>query len=291
MYYNYSDEELRAICRNHIENFEKWARIFIHGILSDKIGEDYFHTKGADGNYLMKKSMVEKADKMIADEPSRFPTPVDTLFVEDIVYLLCKPDFYKDYFSQYLRIMYPDGNSELRTFLERLIPIRNKLSHTNPFSIRDAERCVCYSNDFIDCIKEYYKMKGKDKEFNIPTIIRVTDSLGNEYLIKENDTLTFQSISILDPESKQNKVFYAGEKFSLNLTLDPSFSEDSYTLNWGPQKGIEISENGKRADITITNELIGERNVIWCNLVTTNEWHKYHGYDQQLLFTFKALPL
>ena len=147
MYYSYSDEELRTICRNHIENFEKWARIFIHNVLSEKIGDNYFHEKGADGNYRMKKAIVEKADKMMADEPLRFPTPLDTLFVEDIIYILCKPDFYRDYFSPYLHDMYPEGNNELRTFLERLIPIRNKLSHTNPFSIREAERCVCYSND------------------------------------------------------------------------------------------------------------------------------------------------
>ena len=291
MYYRYSDEELRTICRNHIENFEKWTRIFIHNVLSEKISDNYFHAKGVDGNYKMKKSVVEKADKMMADEPLRFPTPLDTLFVEDIIYILCKPDFYRDYFYPYLHDMYPDGNNELRTFLERLIPIRNKLSHTNPFSIREAEQCVCYSNDFIDCIKEYYKMTGKEKEFNIPTIIRVNDSLGNEYLIKENGILSFQSIDIISPDSKQKKVFYLGEKFSLNLTLDPSFSEDSYTLNWSPKQGIEILDNGKRVDVTITKDLIGERSSITCKLITTNEWHKYPGYDQQLLITFKALPL
>lgn len=291
MYYRYSDEELRTICRNHIENFEKWARIFIHNVLSEKIGDNYFHEKGEDGNYRMKKAIVEKADKMMADEPLRFPTPLDTLFVEDIIYILCKPDFYRDYFSPYLHDMYPEGNNEFRTFLKRLIPIRNKLSHTNPFSIREAERCVCYSNDFIDCIKEYYRMAGKDKDFNIPTIIRVNDSLGNEYLIKENEILSFQSIDIIAPDSKQKKVFYLGEKFSLNLTLDPSFSEDSYTLNWSPKQGIEILDNGKRVDVTITKDLIGERSSITCKLITTNEWHKYPGYDQQLLITFKALPL
>ena len=291
MYYKYSDEELRTICRNHIENLEKWARIFIHNVLSEKLGDDYFHAKGADENYRMKKSFVEKADKMMADEPLRFPTPVDTLFVEDIIYILCKPDFYNDYFSPYLRVMSPEGNNELRTFLNRLIPIRNKLSHTNPFSIREAEQCVCYSNDFIGCIKGYYKMTGKEKEFNIPTIIRVNDSLGNEYLIKENGILSFQSINIIDPDSKQKKVFYLGEKFSLNLTLDPSFSEDSYTLNWSSKQGIEILDKGKRINVTITKDLIGEKSSITCKLVTTNEWHKYSGYDQQLLITFKALPL
>lgn len=171
MYYRYSEEELRTICRTHLENFEKWARIFIHNILSEKLGFDYFHSKGADGNFRIKKTLVENSDRMMASEPLRFLTHVDTLFIDDIIYILCKPDFYRDYFSSHLRTMYPDGCEELRTFLGRLIPIRNKLSHSNPFSIREAEQCVCYCNDFIECIKEYYKTMGQDKDFNIPTIL------------------------------------------------------------------------------------------------------------------------
>ena len=50
MYYKYTDEELRSICRTHIESFEKWARIIIHKTLSEKIGLDYIHAKGVDGN-------------------------------------------------------------------------------------------------------------------------------------------------------------------------------------------------------------------------------------------------
>ena len=289
MYYRYTEEELRTICRAHIENFEKWARIFIHNILSEKLDVDYFHAKGADGNYKMKGTLVEKSDRMMASEPLRFPTPVDTLFVEDIIYILCRLDFYRDYFSSYLCTMYPSGCNELRTFLSRLIPIRNKLSHSNPFSIRDAEQCVCYCNDFIECIKEYYKKMGKDKDFNIPTIIKVNDSLGNEYLIK--DGRAGEALTIMDPNTKQKKVFYYGEKFSLNLTLDPSFAEDTYSLIWNNKDGIEILNNGKKINITITNKLIGEDVLLMCRLVTNNEWHRFLGYDQQLLIHFKSLPL
>ena len=291
MFYKYNDDELRSICRTHIENFEKWARIFIDVILTKQLGKDYFHVKGRDGNYRMKKAFVEKSDRMMTAEPSRFPTPVDTLFVEDIIYILCKPDFYRDYFSAYLQTMYPEGCEEVRTFLERLIPIRNKLSHTNPFTIREAEQCVCYCNDFIDCVKEYFRMAGKDKEFNIPTIIRVNDSLGNEYQIKENEIVGVCNIEIIDSITKKKKVFYLGDKFTLNLTLDPSFSEDSYSLKWSKQPGVEISENGKRVSVTITKNLIGERSIISCDLITTNDWHKHYDHDQRLLIAFKALPV
>ncbi|MFY0630167.1 MAG: hypothetical protein JXR05_07275 [Flavobacteriaceae bacterium] len=289
MYYKFTEDELRAICRTHLESFEKWSRLIVHQILSEKLGQEYFFSKHQDGNYLIKKELVEKAKKMMASEPNRFPKPVDTLFLEDIIYLLCKNDFYKNYFSSFLNKMYPEGVNELRTFLSRLIPIRNMLSHSNPFSMRDAEQCVCYCNDFIECIKEYYIMTNQDKEFNIPTIIKVVDSLGNEYLIK--DGRAGERLNIKDTTTNKMKTFYHGDQFSLDLTVDPSFDDTSYRLEWMPKNGMEILNNGKKINVTITDELIGNEVILWCRLITENGWHRYLKYDQQLIVHFKALPL
>lgn len=288
MYYQFTEDELRAICRTHLESFEKWSRLIVHKILSEKIGKDYFFSTSSDGNYLIKKALIEKANEMMRNEPLRFPKAVDTLFFEDIIYILCKKDFYKDYFSAFLTKMYPEGVNELRTFLNRLIPIRNKLSHTNPFSIRDAEQCVCYCNDFIECVKEYFVMTNQDKDFNIPTIIKVIDSLGNEYLIKEGRA--GERLDIIDPNTNKKKNFFHNDRFSLDLTIDPSFDDSSYTLQWTPKNGMDVLNNGKKISVTITDELIGDEVILWCRLVTKNKWHRYQSYDQQLIVHFKALP-
>jgi hypothetical protein len=123
MYYRFTEDELRAICRTHLESFERWSRLIVHKILSEKIGDDYFFSTNSDGNYLIKKALVEKAKEMMISEPLRFPKAVDTLFFEDIIYILCRSNFYQDYFSSFLTKMYPEGVNELRTFLTRLIPI------------------------------------------------------------------------------------------------------------------------------------------------------------------------
>lgn len=289
MYYKYTDEELRSICRTHIESFEKWARIIIHKTLSEKIGLDYIHAKGVDGNYLIKTERVKAVDQRMAAEPHRFPTPVDALFLDDIIYLLCKPEFYQKYFRIFLNVMYPDGRDELKTFLDRLIPIRNKLSHANPLSIRDVEQCICYCNDFIACVKEYFRINGMEQEFNIPTIIKVTDSLGNEYVCKEGINGTI-FIKIANPVDKSPKTLFLGDKISINLTVDPSFNDDSYSLIWDANSGIEIQDNGKKANIEIKHDLIGESVNIRCVLKTNNQWHRYYGYDQAIIISFKALP-
>jgi len=288
MYFKYTEDELRAICRTQLESFEKWSRLIVHQVLSNKIGDNYFFSTHLDGNYLIKKELVEKATMMMKNEPFRFTNPIDTLFFEDIIYILCRNDFYKNYFSLFLTKMYPEGVNELRTFLNRLVPIRNKLSHTNTFSVRDAEQCVCYCNDFIESVKEYFIMTNQEKEFNIPTIIKVIDSLGNDYQIK--DGRAGEKLTIIDPKTKQLKTFFNGDKFSLDLTIDPSFEDSTYILDWNQKNRIEVLNNGKRINVTITEELIGDEVILWCRLITINKWHKYLEYDQQLIIHFRALP-
>ncbi len=97
-------------------------------------------------------------------------------------------------------------------------------------------------------------------------------------------------MTIIDPSTNKMKVFYLGDKFSLYLTLDPSFPEDSYTLKWSVEDGVEIVNNGKQINVTITNKLIGETRYLFCQLITNNEWHRWSGCDQQLVVQFKAIP-
>ena len=63
--------------------------------------------------------------------------------------------------------------------LERLKGIRNNLSHANALSIKDVEYTLWFSAELIESFKTNYTIKGKQMEYNVPQIIRVTDSFGN----------------------------------------------------------------------------------------------------------------
>ncbi len=287
MFYVFSDEELRSICRTNLEALEKWARLLLHYVLEEKLGPDYIHARNPDGNYKFKTKLVEKSDIMRAQEPGRFPTPLDTLFLEDIVYLLCHNDIFP-WLSPYLSLAYPEGKEELRTFLTRLIPVRNKLSHTNPFSSQDAYRSVCYSNDFIDCVKYYFEQKNMAKEFNVPSIIKVRDSLGNEKVINhDNETVIYQ---LKDPETKLPKTLYRGDKFSITIEIDPSFPTTDYDIKWYAKDGMEILNEGRTVNFTIGNRLIGEDVGVSAELISHEDWHRWGRYDQFFILKFKALP-
>ncbi len=289
MLLNFTDEQLRQVCRTHIESLEKWARLLLHIVLTKELGSDFIHAKNSDGNYMFKKALVEKADRMMADDPGRFPSPLDTLYLEDIIYLLNRNDIYGLMLPS-VKDFYPEGMAELHTFLDRLVPVRNKLSHTNPFSIRDAERAVCYSNDFIDFAKKFFLVNNMGKEFNTPSILKVTDSLGNERISNGNDPNGILSITLIDPNSKQQKRFCKGDRFSISLEMDSSFAPDDYEIKWIYKEGMEILENGRKIIVTIGDKLIGENCSLMCSIISHNTWHRFNDYDHRLLVFFKAIP-
>lgn len=287
MYLNLTDEQLRSLCRTNIEALEKWARLMLHLVLTEKFGSDYIHAKNPDGNYKFKTKLVEKADEMIKNEPGRFPTHLDTLFLEELIYMLCHQDVYP-LLSPHLKDFYPEGKEELKTFLGRVLSVRNKLSHSNPFSHRDAQRAVCYSNDFIDAVKHFFEQKNMTKEFNVPSIIKVTDSFGNEFIPTTSGEIF--SVTILDPATKKPKVLYVGDKFSVTLEIDPSFADTDYRLEWTKKDGVEIVDGGKKVNVTVGNALVGENTCLVCRVISDKDWHRFGSNDHSLLLQFKALP-
>ena len=251
------------------------------------MGVNYFDLELAPNVPVVKKSIRDKTAQMMRSNPQRFHRKIDTLFLDEIIYLLCRNDLYKRFFKDFLDLIYPDGNAEARTYLNRLVPIRNCLSHSNPISIRDAERCICYTNDFIDGVKQYFYDKGEERVFNTPNAIKLNDSLGNEFQLNK-DTM-FESICINRTGTTQLHQFHLGERYSAWLTLDPSFTPEQYTIEWHIECGRHLG-NDSRLDIEIAEDMIRERCPIYCTIKSTKSWHRYRGYDQQFAIVFQVLP-
>ena len=127
-----------------------------------------------------------------------------------------------------------------------------------------------------------------EKKYNVPNIVRIIDSLGNEYAVKEGTSN--EIIEIIDPHTKTMKEFYFGDKITFWLTIDPSFQENDYTLEWINKKGILPSENGRRLDVNIGEELVADVDYITCKVISSKEWHKYTHFDQRITLKYRALP-
>ena len=280
MYYSYSDEELRAYCRNSIESLEMWARRLIHEKMIEKYGDQYLDYQNPDGSYVINSEMRKHIHNLLQNEPQRMLRPVDALFLDHLAYFLCKPEWYKALYKEALDLMYPEGKDEVRTFLKRLIPIRNALSHSNPISVRQAEQAICYSNDFIDSLKKYYRKRGMEKVWNVPNIIRAVDSFGNVFE-NPDDVLSFKI-----PQS-----LHCGDTYSVSIEIDSSFPPRDYDIVW--RNGItdvESFSNVTKFVIKFTEKDIEELHGIRCDVISHKNWHRHGYYDSKLLLLIEVLP-
>lgn len=284
MYYNYSDEQLRAYCRNSIESLEMWARRLIHEKMAEKYGTQYINHQTDDGNFIIKKEIREQVQALSQKEPQRILRPVDALFLDHLVYFLCKQEWYKELFKEALDCGYPEGKDEVRTFLERLIPIRNALSHSNPISVRQAEQAVCYSNDFIDSIKNYYKNRGLEQVWNVPRIIRITDSLGNVFENPQDIHGQFSVFVVQQP-------LHCGDTYSVQIEVDSSFSPTEYDIVW-KDKGEETEQarNCTHYSVRFMEEDVSQYHYVHCTIISHKKWHKYRYYDCDVSLHLTVLP-
>ena len=285
MYHEYTQEELRQYCRNNIESLEIWARRLIHEKMVEKYGDSYVSKQLEDGNYLVKSEIRKHIQGMMEKEPTRFHRVVDTLFIDQIIYFLCHPVWYKHLFKPALDYIYPQGKDEAREYLNRLVPIRNPLSHSNPITMHDVERAICYSHDFIEGLKRYYKDRGEEQVWNVPKIVKVKDSLGNVF---ENNT---EDEGLLGVHFHLTQNMNCGDEYSVEIEVDSSFESTSYDIYWA-FNGFRNDKfmNKNKFSITFTPKDVAMARIIWCWIESKKEWHKYGTHDSKINLHFSILP-
>ena len=284
MYHEYTQEQLRQYCRKNIESLEGWARRLIHEKMVVAYGENFANKQINNENYLINAKVRKHIQEKMEKEPLRFPRAVDTLFIDQIIYFLCHPVWYNDLFKPALDYIYPQGKDEAREYLNRLVPIRNPLSHSNPITMHDVERAICYSHDFIEGIKKYYKDRGEEQVWNVPRIIKVKDSLGNVFY-NPNDENNLGSIFAVKNELR------CGDTYSVEIEVDPSYSKNEYEIIW--ERGfIEKKEfrNSEKYVITFGVADVTKLHSISCKIVQKKEWHKYTFHDCIIHVHLTVLP-
>lgn len=292
-----TNDDLRTVCRLEIEALEHWAKRIIHEVFTENYGKDYISYKNENEEPLIKGEITQRIERMRTNNPGRFPRPIDAMFLGDIIYVLCKKSLYDAHFRQALIKTYPHGNEETRTFLNRIEVIRNKLSHANPISVREAEQVICYCHDFIDGIKMFYRETGKEKDYNVPTFISATDSLGNLFLPSNGVGPLKRYIDFSKPVrgSDIDIRLRAGDLYSISIVVDPTFDVTQYSLNWVVQSGLAGRnynnkwKNTTMIDIPIEIKMVGSYLEISCVLISNKDWHKYNWYDDSFEFSIHTI--
>ena len=290
MYYQLTDAEIRNICKEKLESLEHWLRRMIDDILGSAYG-DYFSYKDAAGASLIKSSFITALQKRKENEPGRYPRLIDAVLLDDAVDIITNPELYRKHFGEVLKEAFPDGREEARTFLTRLITARNPLAHANPISIRKAEQVICYSGDVIDSIKSYYTSKNMDSEYNVPLILKVTDSFGNVFHRTQLHTVHDGGIGY-NFSTEATHYLRVGDTLTLEIEVDPSFDDADYSIKWGSGKGLSADRiDSKKIVIQITEQQVAQSFHIQCWITSNKSWHRMEaGCDDFLMLQYKVLP-
>ncbi len=287
MLLKYNIEELRSTCRYQIENFELWAKRLIHEKLESSYGTEYFDSKDNNGQNIIKREIRDNVKTRFAGGIKRHSRYVDALLIEEIIDLLCNPKLFKNHFRDSLIEFYPEGNDEVRTFLNRLIEPRNKLSHSNPISSREIEQVICYTNDFIQSLKNYYERNNEYMTYNVPQIIKVTDSWGNEFYRDQLDT-TGDKVNWF---KRGKEPLRPGDIYWVEVTIDPSFDSKNYTIEWYvPETNTTRTKNKNKFSFKVTEKHVRESLTVHCTITSNKSWHRHGDYDELLIIWTKVLP-
>jgi len=273
-----SEIELRDICRHHIDNFESWSRRLINELFKEKFGVDYFNYMVSDGQPLVKSEINRRIEDRMSENPGRYPRKIDALLIEDIKYFFCRDDLYPLIFKQIFEPFF-SGSNEIRRVLERIIPIRNKLSHDNTISYHEAEQCICYTNDFISTFKLYYQALGKERDYNVPVFLRIKDCLGND-VFREDSSYSWELHfhGRLAPKVQLR----SGDEYKLWVEVDSSFDNSFYSIEWhvvdGKYKTLAKGV-GNEISFNVTDKTVSFSPFIRITLKTTRAWHRFANID------------
>lgn len=284
------DAEIRSVCKEKIESLEHWLRRLIDETLAPVYG-NYFSYTDPSGRRLIKNSMAQQVAARRAAEPLRYPRDIDAVLLEDAVDIVCKLDLFQKHFQPALSGAFPDGREEARTFLRRLLAPRNNLAHANAISVRQAEQVLCYSNDVIDSLKSYYRARGMQEAYDVPLILKATDSFGNALTRSQFGPCHDGGImlSFLD---KPHMHLRPGDTLTLELEIDPAYDPATYTIMWSSTKPWSSSPvSSTKTVIQITNKQVGQQFDVQCRVTTTRDWHRMQmGADDFLMMIYKVLP-
>lgn len=277
--------ELRDLSKHQIDALEQWCRRLIDDILKKNYGNSYIDAEVQPGQPLIKASIKRTIEERRRQDPTRFPRWIDGIVMENLEYFICRDDLYTSYFKEIFEPFY-SVREELRSVLQRLTTIRNKIAHGNAVSVHEAEQALCYSNDIINCCKMYYVSIGKDREYNVPIFTRIKDSLGNDHPRARLEEYPWEEYFYGGPRydgeigDRPKPIFHSGESYKVWVEVDGSFNENTYTVSWKYECGEhKINGQGNCIEISFTDDMVSYPLHIQFSLKTTNSWHRMAAKD------------
>lgn len=287
--YSIAESERRDACKRSIEALELWLRRLVDQKLSPEFGAEYLNATKANGERLINSKIARNVEARIAHEPKRYARAIDAALLEDVISIVCNPELFSDYFHDAFKAAFPDGRQQAHTILKRLIAPRNALYHANPISVHDAYRVLCYTQDIIDGLKVHYRNQNTNQQFNVPTVIRINDSMGHESYLSSPERL-FSGFAMLDYSREETAFLRCGDTISIEVDIDPTFDPNNYTVHWLIANVGGPATFGVKFTLQLTEQYVSARFCVCCRVISTAKWHKLGTHDDQVDIAYRVLP-
>ena len=125
-----------------------------------------------------------------------------------------------------------------------------------------------------------------EKDFNVPTITRYQDSLGNRSFLEN----VHENVNnrVIDWRRQGIGDLRPGDTLVAEIEIDPSFAPNDYDVIWY----VFAADNGNSptARVLITNKHVGEQFELRFTIKTKKEWHRFHDCDEGLTVLYRVLP-
>jgi hypothetical protein len=271
--------ERSALATRHLDGAENWLRRLVHFELQRRYGDGYLSkAKG------VRKNTIEFVEAKGAATHVNM-RDVDATTFGQLVAIVRNPELF-EHFGEALRRAYPPGREVAGHYLNQLVSIRNHIAHGNAASVRQLEKAICYSNDLAEGLLGYFAEIGMLKEFDVPTIVRFVDSLGNES--RMHGVPTDLNSRIIDWRLGPHGVLHPGDTLMAEIEIDPAFAAADYVVTWDTFGGQ--LNNGPIAEFDVNNAHVGEQLELRFNIVTNRDWHRAFGRDEALTLLYRVLP-
>lgn len=279
-------EDLRVACRQRIEACELWLRRLAHEQLTHAFSASYLEATLASGQPLFPADVRKNVEGRRVAEPARYPRPVDALVLGELAKLVCKPDVYKPLFACAFKSEFASVE-HLRLVLLRLTDVRNALAHAGPLAVTHAERVLAYCTDISSALSAYYASSGMKDEFDAPSFVRFSDSLGHVAHPAETQV----QLNYADAEGDQIRL-RCGDEVRLEVEVDPRFAAEDYDVRWDivSNGGVDV-RSGSAIAMTLTSAHVGKSAfVVFASVTSTKAWHRHGKFDAQLVLVYSVLP-
>jgi len=119
---------------------------------------------------------------------------------------------------------------------------------------------------------------GTEHEFNVPSIIKITDSFGNSIHSHELKEISTDIWNLAD--NRKNYLF-PGDNLGIEIEVEKWIIKNEY---------IEKYNNKTRISFKIGEKHVGELCIVKCFIISNKNWHKHNTYDDSISIFYKVLP-